>query len=309
MPFKSEKQRRYLWANEPEIAREWTDRYGASEGGITRLPFQDGTILPHGNFPIPDTMDIWGNRRIADEKLDYPPQSLFRKGINQIDNWGKTGLDMGQAALNWAGNKLIGIPGVGFMAGLIQSAGRPDSPYQKEMKNIMGVSGNKDPWGKNIRSFADNYDITDQWDKFAGSKLGQKYGLETLGVDGLTDQEIAQLEAMGLKGYQLNRAKQLSAYNKKAMAWKKNRDKMIMTREDEARRIRKEKAAKEKAEREQAALRQQVRQQAEANRQAGDRGGYQSSFGKDEGFMGGSGTTDDMGSFAEGGLAGLWHRK
>ena len=30
MPFQSEKQRRYLWANEPEIAREWTDRYGAS---------------------------------------------------------------------------------------------------------------------------------------------------------------------------------------------------------------------------------------------------------------------------------------
>jgi len=39
MPFKSEKQRRYLWANEPEIAREWTDRYGsrikkATGGGL-----------------------------------------------------------------------------------------------------------------------------------------------------------------------------------------------------------------------------------------------------------------------------------
>ena len=34
MPFQSEKQRRYLWANEPEIAREWTDRYGAFNGGI-----------------------------------------------------------------------------------------------------------------------------------------------------------------------------------------------------------------------------------------------------------------------------------
>ena len=34
MPFKSEKQRRYLWANEPRIAREWTDRYGARHGGI-----------------------------------------------------------------------------------------------------------------------------------------------------------------------------------------------------------------------------------------------------------------------------------
>jgi len=39
VPFKSEAQRRYLWANEPEIARDWTDTYGSriqkSNGGIT----------------------------------------------------------------------------------------------------------------------------------------------------------------------------------------------------------------------------------------------------------------------------------
>jgi hypothetical protein len=29
MPFKSEKQRRYLWKNEPKIAREWTQAYGS----------------------------------------------------------------------------------------------------------------------------------------------------------------------------------------------------------------------------------------------------------------------------------------
>ena len=38
MPFKSNKQRRYLWANEPEIARDWTNKYGSRvrkyEGGI-----------------------------------------------------------------------------------------------------------------------------------------------------------------------------------------------------------------------------------------------------------------------------------
>jgi len=37
MPFKSEAQRKYLWANEPEIARDWTDEYGsgiqAAQGG------------------------------------------------------------------------------------------------------------------------------------------------------------------------------------------------------------------------------------------------------------------------------------
>ena len=29
VPFKSEKQRRYLWKNEPKIAREWTKAYGS----------------------------------------------------------------------------------------------------------------------------------------------------------------------------------------------------------------------------------------------------------------------------------------
>jgi hypothetical protein len=31
MPFKSEKQRRYLWKNEPKIAREWTEEYGSKQ--------------------------------------------------------------------------------------------------------------------------------------------------------------------------------------------------------------------------------------------------------------------------------------
>jgi len=29
MPFRSEQQRKYLWAIEPKIAREWTDEYGS----------------------------------------------------------------------------------------------------------------------------------------------------------------------------------------------------------------------------------------------------------------------------------------
>ena len=29
MPFKSEKQRRYLWAKEPAIARKWTKEHGS----------------------------------------------------------------------------------------------------------------------------------------------------------------------------------------------------------------------------------------------------------------------------------------
>ena len=29
MPFKSEKQRRFMWAKHPEIARKWSEKYGS----------------------------------------------------------------------------------------------------------------------------------------------------------------------------------------------------------------------------------------------------------------------------------------
>ena len=49
MPFQSEKQRRYLWANEPEIARDWTDTYGSrikkDDGGTARLGFKQGEMI------------------------------------------------------------------------------------------------------------------------------------------------------------------------------------------------------------------------------------------------------------------------
>lgn len=28
MPFKSEKQRRWMWKNKPKLAREWAHKYG-----------------------------------------------------------------------------------------------------------------------------------------------------------------------------------------------------------------------------------------------------------------------------------------
>ena len=42
MPFKSEAQRKYLWANEPAIARDWTDTYGS------RIQKDDGGVIQDG---------------------------------------------------------------------------------------------------------------------------------------------------------------------------------------------------------------------------------------------------------------------
>jgi hypothetical protein len=58
VPFQSEKQRRYLWANEPEIARDWADTYGSriekNDGGISQLvksgPGRPGYGGPHETY-------------------------------------------------------------------------------------------------------------------------------------------------------------------------------------------------------------------------------------------------------------------
>jgi hypothetical protein len=33
MPFKSEKQRRYMWVHHPKIARRWSHKYGSKPRG------------------------------------------------------------------------------------------------------------------------------------------------------------------------------------------------------------------------------------------------------------------------------------
>ena len=61
MPFKSEAQRRYLWANEPEIARDWTDTYGSrihkNNGGI--MSMQGGVKNYLGEQPMVNAPKYW----------------------------------------------------------------------------------------------------------------------------------------------------------------------------------------------------------------------------------------------------------
>ena len=74
MPFKSEAQRRYLWANEPEIARDWTDTYGsriqAANGGIMDVAIQGGVDNYLGKQPQVQAPRKWQSGP------DKPPTEL-----------------------------------------------------------------------------------------------------------------------------------------------------------------------------------------------------------------------------------------
>ena len=87
MPFKSEAQRRYLWANEPEIARDWTDTYGskihAANGGIMRLPFAEGDI-------VDDMGNIYEDR---DLKYQHLSEEQFNEEFGEEETAGIGGIE------------------------------------------------------------------------------------------------------------------------------------------------------------------------------------------------------------------------
>jgi len=83
MPFRSEKQRRYLWKNHPKIARDWTDTYGSkpvkkNSGGSIEKPPKKGWTKIFG-----DPVD-WDNLNKDQEKWlkdhDYKRPQKKSKG-------------------------------------------------------------------------------------------------------------------------------------------------------------------------------------------------------------------------------------
>jgi len=297
MPFKSEKQRRYMHANLPEIAQRWERDYAS--GGIARVGYQQGNQV----FPFPPLNDLGnplndyrvpgeefesqipmgtdtigmnemfsyqkpesiyapygmgpdGNpykeaRTIADQNRvhgqTFTPRQLpwYNKMFNKAGQ-GITGLKNKMGNIFSGGKNLganlmgtaLGIPFLGSMLGSI----RPDTPYEKFQKEMFadmyrnpktGKSpnfGNKDPFGKNVRSLFGNYDVIEQADKFANSKLSQKYAdkyeykgnlFADLMADGrITDEEIEQYGLKNMGNYQVNRLRALAHAKKQATSWR-----------------------------------------------------------------------------------------
>lgn len=75
MPFKSEKQRRYLWAKHPEIARKWEKEYGSKvkESIIDRI---DLYLIEQEN-PFKDVRNqIEDENPKPEEELNLSPENM-----------------------------------------------------------------------------------------------------------------------------------------------------------------------------------------------------------------------------------------
>ena len=225
------------------------DLYTGDLMAKTGQPLRDPFAPLKNEFNIhgvhPSTFDPYGNKQMALENPDVDPYE-DPKGLRALfqnldpSSWGKalktkasTGWNFAQQLPGMAMSAFGGMPGAAM--GLLSKLAKPDTPYQKFQKQMfenMGWQGesNKDPWGKNINSAFGDYDVTEQWGDLMGTKIGEKYGYADAFADGvLDDAELAKMQDLGLKGWQLNRAIGLSTAAKKAQAWqdKKAQEKIL----------------------------------------------------------------------------------
>ena len=64
MPFKSTKQRRWMWANKPKIARRWVKKYGKKNAdylmevmGAWRQHYDRAAYIENQDMALPDYTD------------------------------------------------------------------------------------------------------------------------------------------------------------------------------------------------------------------------------------------------------------
>jgi hypothetical protein len=166
MPFQSEKQRRYLWANEPEIARDWADTYGSriesNTGGISRLGFANGP-----NYQVdPNTInqDLLGTADYQGEEEEENPLEKFLRFMQ-----GNAG-NLSQADVN-ANTQFLKNYGVGFA---------PNNPYQMTSGPFKGMNAP----GSSAMGSKTSQEMAQKWT--------EKYG----GMDYQTEKQMAKQKDM-----------------------------------------------------------------------------------------------------------------
>jgi len=204
MPFKSEEQRRYLWANEPEIARDWTDTYGSrikkDSGGIMELndavfvddfgnTYEESPLSNYrteeefneqfkDNIQDPDDMEGYAlgdpdtyKQGILTQLKNYAINPLKQYGINPL----KQGLSMGLGALT-------GIPGLGLLMNSFTpspsdpmsksfAVGNPNATFGQQYAG--GRLPGQDAFGINTVSMFGNYPA--YYDQYARDYKAGKY--------------------------------------------------------------------------------------------------------------------------------------
>ena len=185
MPFQSEKQRRYLWANEPEIARDWTDTYGhraqGYDGGVMREPFYAGEEVEDST-----TIDIDDNTRQA--KVNTNQKTVISNQLKQ----GQSLQDIWEAAKQFDNMFFGKMNKKEFNAYVKEREKKDNTTYgtlaqaTDEFADIEGHTASKPPTRLDTMSDAYSGNISNQ--QSGRTPKGISYNLHRLPYDDVTNQ-------------------------------------------------------------------------------------------------------------------------
>jgi len=93
MPFRSEKQRRYLWKNNPEIARKWTNEHGSTPVKAKKGKYQELEHPDHEIKPIEHKEENVSSKERVEKLLDErktkkeTKKKLVKQGTGYVPGW------------------------------------------------------------------------------------------------------------------------------------------------------------------------------------------------------------------------------
>jgi len=152
MPFQSEKQRRYLWANEPEIARDWTDTYGSrikkEVGGIARIG------LKMGGNPWSWLLRILLNQGDDDENTWFQNQAQnITGGIGNLFTYRP-------ATQGAYGHTPMQLNRMNALGGWYSEPARARRRWEKRQTNVLNRAAQEKPVGNVTQLLGPNYQGT-----------------------------------------------------------------------------------------------------------------------------------------------------
>jgi hypothetical protein len=176
MPFQSEKQRKYLWANEPEIARDWTDKYGSrvkkQEGGgfwkglgipsVDLNTLASKYVLPSSHFSSGDYDRIYNTATNTPDYHADATENLFDHLYTNYENIPYVG---GAAAMGI--EKLA--PYIALGASPIYDFAQAKSEYAEDPAKYQGSKWDKinayfpDLANTNVSGILNAFDQQDPW--------------------------------------------------------------------------------------------------------------------------------------------------
>jgi hypothetical protein len=137
MPFRSEKQRRYLWKNNPEIARKWTNEHGSTPVKAKKGKYQELEHPDHEIKPIEHKEENVSSKERVEKLLDErktkkeTKKKLVKQGQNYVPGW-RPNLSVKAKESKYIQKK-------------------PSSKWDKSIKNIEGMTAKE--LGSNYKPF------------------------------------------------------------------------------------------------------------------------------------------------------------